>query len=103
MVATDRATLRGFMWSVADNSSGLSWHQAIRYCRDMNVAGFHDWALPSIDDLQDIFDKSPSREAAASHVKAPLTLTGWQRSATLAQQPGDSGLNRAICIRRLQN
>jgi hypothetical protein len=110
----------GLMWLSSDNGSGLSWHQAIRYCEELRVAGFKDWELPAIDHLQSIFNTAPSNDGGF-HVRGPLKLTGWQWSATPGQQPGegwafdfgdggrasvaagDSGLNRAICVRRLQN
>lgn len=104
------------MWTAADNGSGLSWSQAQRYCRELALSGFSDWTLPSIDDLQGIFESAHNE--GGFHVKGPLKLTGWQWSATPGSQKGegwaldfgdggrasvaagDSGLNRALCIRR---
>ena len=104
-----------FMWTAADNGSGLSWLQAQRYCRDLRLEGFRDWKLPSIDQLQGIVGSADPR--ATYRVKGPLRLTGWQWSSTPGKQEGegwaldfgdgarasvaagDSGLNRALCIR----
>ena len=106
------------MWTAADNGSGLSWNQALRYCRELTLAGFNNWTLPSIDDLQHIFDNTHNE--GGYHVKGPIKLTGWQWSATPGTQEGegwaldfgdggrasvaagDSGLNRALCIRRFE-
>lgn len=103
------------MWTAADNGSGLSWLQAQRYCRNLHLAGFHDWKLPAIDDLQSLVGKSESE--STYRIKAPIKLTGWQWSSTAGVQDGegwaldfgdggrasvaagDSGLNRALCIR----
>ncbi len=103
------------MWTAADNGSGLSRSQAQRYCRELSLAGFKDWTLPSIEDLQGIFDNTQTQ--GAYHVRGSLKLTGWQWSATPGAQEGegwaldfgdggrasvadgDSGLNRALCIR----
>jgi hypothetical protein len=103
------------MWTVADNGSGLSWSQALRYCSELSVAGFRDWALPAIEDLQGIFE--PALNQGGFHVKGPFKLTGWQWSSTPGAQKGegwafdfgdggrasvaagDSGLNRALCVR----
>jgi hypothetical protein len=105
------------MWTLADNGSGLSRSQAIRYCRELNLAGFKDWTLPSIDDLQGIFDNSQNE--GTYHVRGPFKLSGWQWSNTPGTQEGegwafdfgdggrasvaagDSGLNRALCIRHV--
>jgi Protein of unknown function (DUF1566) len=103
------------MWTAADNGSGLSWLQAQRYCRDLTLAGFHNWTLPSIDDLQGMVGATDSQ--STYRIKAPIKLTGWQWSSTPGKQAGegwaldfgdggrasvaagDSGLNRALCVR----
>ena len=103
------------MWTAADNGSGLSWIQAQRYCRDLTLAGFHNWTLPSIDDLQRLVGGADSQ--SAYRIKAPIKLSGWQWSSTPGKQggegwaldfgdggrasvaAGDSGLNRALCVR----
>lgn len=103
------------MWKAADNGSGLSWLQAQRYCRDLRMAGFKDWTLPSIDQLQGIVASADPR--ATYRVRGPLKLSGWEWSSTPGKQAGegwaldfgdgarasvaagDSGLNRALCVR----
>jgi Protein of unknown function (DUF1566) len=103
------------MWTVADNGFGLSWGQAVRYCRELTLAGLRNWTLPSIEDLQAIFDRT--HDQSGYHVKGPIKLSGWQWSATPGAQQGegwaldfgdggrasvaagDSGLNRALCVR----
>jgi len=105
------------MWTAADNGSGVSWLQAQRYCRDLTLAGFHNWTLPSIDDLQGLVGGADSQ--SAYRIKAPIKLTGWQWSSTPGKQDGegwaldfgdggrasvaagDSGLNRALCVRQV--
>ena len=104
------------MWTAADNGSGVSWIQARRYCRDLRLAGFHDWKLPSIDDLQGLVGGAEIQ--GGYRIKAPIKLTGWQWSSTPGKQEGegwaldfgdgarasvaagDSGLNRALCVRQ---
>lgn len=104
------------MWTTADNGSGLSWSQAGRYCRELTLDGFRDWTLPSIDELQQLFG-GPGN-ANGYHIVGPIKLTGWQWSSTAGQQEGegwvldfgdgarasvaagDSGLNRALCVRQ---
>ena len=104
------------MWTAADNGSGVSWLQAQRYCRDLALDGFHNWMLPSIDDLQVLVAADTQ---SAYRIKAPIKLTGWQWSSTRGKQKGegwaldfgdggrasvaagDSGLNRALCVRHV--
>lgn len=103
------------MWTAADNGSGVSLIQAVRYCRRLNLSGFDDWTLPTIDDLQRIVGDAENQKAY--RLKAPLKVTGWQWSSTPGVQEGegwaldfgdgarasvaagDSGLNRALCVR----
>jgi hypothetical protein len=106
------------MWTAVDNGAGLSWSQAIRYCRELTLAGFKDWTLPSIDDLQQVSESAANENGY--RIRGPIKLSGWQWSATPGQQAGegwaldfgdggrasvpagDSGLNRALCVRRSQ-
>jgi Protein of unknown function (DUF1566) len=103
------------MWTAADNGSGVSLSQAVRYCRRLTLSGFEDWTLPSIDDLQRLFGGPDSR--TGYRIKGPIKLSGWQWSSTPGTQAGegwaldfgdgarasvaagDSGLNRALCVR----
>jgi hypothetical protein len=113
-VWTDPQTNR--VWAVSDNGSGISLSQANRYCGDTAIGGFRDWTLPTIDELQQLFD--PAAERDGRHIRGPIKLTGWEWSSTPGQQEGegwvldfgdgarasvaagDSGLNRALCVRR---
>jgi hypothetical protein len=107
------------MWTAADNGLGLSRSQAVRFCRQLTLGGFRDWTLPSIDELQRIFGGPESQ--VGYHITGPIKLTGWQWSSTSGKQDGegwaldfgdggrasvadgDSGLNRALCIRHASN
>jgi hypothetical protein len=104
------------MWTEADNGIGVTASQAAYYCRALKVGGHRDWALPTIDELQHLFGGPPN--ASGYHIAAAIKLTGWQWSASPGQQrgeqwaldfgdgarasvvAGDSGLNRALCVRR---
>jgi len=103
-------------WNLADNGSGLSWGQAQRYCRELTLAGFKDWTLPGIEDLQRL--STATANDNGYRIRGPIKLSGWEWSATPGTQAGegwsfdfgdggrasvaagDSGLNRALCMRR---
>ena len=104
------------MWPTADNGSGVTWSQASYYCRSLALAGHQDWTLPSIDDLHRLFGGPANQNGF--HITAPIKLTGWEWSSSEGKEPGeqwsldfgdgarasvvggDSGLNRALCVRR---
>jgi hypothetical protein len=80
----------GLMWAGKDNGRDLTWGKAVKYCRNLRLAGNADWRLPSIGELEGIYDKDanapglmgPSGKGAPStwHVKGNLFLTGMQWS-----------------------
>lgn len=102
------------MWATADSGSGVSFTQAAIFCRASSLAGYHDWRLPSIDELQTLFG-GPADEGG-HHVLGPVKLTGWIWSSSPGRESGerwgldfgdggraslvmgDSGLNRALCV-----
>jgi len=124
---TDPAT--GLMWTKKDNGSDVNWNQASAYCSNLQLAGYIDWRLPTIEELQGIDDPNISSHVVfdngsegSVHVKGNLKLTGghpW--SSTQGAAPGkpyqvvwsfhfgqEKALNstiffadsRALCVRR---
>ena len=89
---TDRDT--GLMWAKKDNGSDASWNQARDYCTNLQLAGYNDWRLPTIEELQGIDDSSASVQAVFDegsivgvHVKGNLKLTGWLWSSSQGDAP----------------
>jgi len=81
----------GLMWAGKDNGKDVSWKKAMKYCRDLRLAGYSDWRLANIGELQGIYDRNldPSgmigKEkgwAFPDRVKGNLYLTGNQWSST---------------------
>ncbi len=82
---TDPST--GLMWAGKDNGRDVSWNKAMNYCRDLRMAGYSDWRLANMAELQGIYDKtanapglagSGNRRSVTWHVKGNLFLTGNQ-------------------------
>jgi hypothetical protein len=85
----------GLMWAGKDNGDKeVNWHQAMKYCRNLRLAGYSDWKLATVDELQGIYDKdanSPGKnprsrfheaEPMNFHVKGGLFLSGTQWSSS---------------------
>jgi hypothetical protein len=90
---TDPATR--LMWTKEDNGSDVDWNQAREYCSNLKLAGYSDWRLPTIDELQGIDDPSvdtpvvfDNGTAWTVHVKGNLKLTGWHWSSSQGNHPG---------------
>ncbi len=58
LTVTDAGT--GLMWEKATGNSGtsLTWENAIQYCESLDLAGYTDWRLPTVSELQTLVDYS---------------------------------------------
>jgi hypothetical protein len=63
---TDRAT--GLMWMQSDSRRTMNWEQALQYAEDLQFAGYDDWRLPNVKELQSIVDyrRAPDARAASA-------------------------------------
>lgn len=81
----------GLMWAGKDNGKDVSWKGAMKYCRNLRLAGYSDWRLPNMAELQPIYDKTANAPGLSGpqkkprtdtwHVKGNLFLTGNQWSS----------------------
>lgn len=53
---TDTST--GLMWLAEDSSSPMDWQEALSWCEDLEFAGYDDWRLPDVKELQSLVDYS---------------------------------------------
>jgi hypothetical protein len=111
--------LTGLMWPLRDSGTRIGRNEAGDYCAALHLGGYSDWRLPTIDELQGIYDPAlsvPSEGYGVQHVKGSLQLSGWEWSSTpdngdawhfafflgerFSHQDGVSDQGRAICVRR---
>jgi len=80
----------GLRWAGKDNGRDVSWKGAVKYCRNLRLAGYSDWRLATIDELRGIYEKTANAPGLAGmhdddptiwHVKGNLFLTGDQWSS----------------------
>jgi hypothetical protein len=71
---TDPAT--GLMWSGNDSGDVVNWNEAVGYCRNLSLAGHSDWRLPSIEELQAIFDPGSAASFASEGMTFPYHIKG---------------------------
>lgn len=85
---TDPST--GLMWAGKDNGKGLSWKGAVKYCRNLRLAGYPDWRLATRAELGEIYDRKANAPGLAGsgketpftwRVKGNLFLTGDEWSS----------------------
>lgn len=77
----DRST--GLMWTRKDNGSDVNEVQADVYCSKLQLAGYSGWRLPTMEELQGIYDPDVTVQAPFDngltynvHIKGNLMLTG---------------------------
>jgi len=58
---TDNST--GLMWEQDDNTEGIDWTAALAYAEGSEFAGYSDWRLPNVKELQSIVDYGYSPSA----------------------------------------
>ena len=60
------------MWQRDDDGIKKNWEEAEKYCKGLQLNGYKDWRLPSIDELMTIVDKerfAPAINRAAFECK----------------------------------
>jgi hypothetical protein len=67
---TDNA--KGLMWMQNDSNAGLTWEDALNYAENLKYAGYSDWRLPDVKELQSIVDYSCSPGTTNSAAIDPL-------------------------------
>jgi hypothetical protein len=56
-------TKTNLMWAAKDNGSDIKWQDAKFYCENYHGGGYTDWRLPTLDELEGLYDASKSRPA----------------------------------------
>lgn len=54
---TVQDTATGLMWAARDNGKDITWETAEQYCSNYRGGGYTDWRLPTLDELEGLFDK----------------------------------------------
>lgn len=77
----------GLTWPAKDNGKAVTWHTAMKYCRNLRLGKYADWRQPTLDELASLVDKTPPDPERVGgtetlsinigrHVKGNLSLTG---------------------------
>jgi len=67
---TDQAT--DLMWIQDDSGEGMTWQEALEYAENKEFAGYNDWRLPNIKELESIVDYQGAPGATSSAAIDPV-------------------------------
>lgn len=70
---SDNAT--NLMWMQDDSGEGMNWEDALNYAEHKEYAGYSDWRLPNVKELQGIVDYTRSPETTNSAAINPIFNT----------------------------
>jgi len=84
----------GLIWQQGDeqNDSGRNWQQALDYCADLDLAGHHDWRLPTVEELRTLVDPGRSDPTINTRYFPDCYSYHYWSSSTSATNPDDAWL-----------
>jgi hypothetical protein len=84
---TDPAT--GLMWALKEDGANVTWQQAANYCQNLTLGDLSGWRLPTVDELQGIYDPGANVNGHY-HVKGNLQISEGQWSNSQGSVSGQA-------------
>ncbi len=81
-------SITGLMWQQEDDNTTRTWEAAITYCEDLTLAGYGDWRLPNINELESIADDTVFSPAIDTVAFPNTNSSGYWSSTTFAFSTG---------------
>lgn len=69
----------GLMWQQSDDGVSRNWGDALAYCEGLSMAGFDDWRLPNVTELERVSRCQKNGEPIAWHWKS----TYWSSTTSV--------------------
>jgi hypothetical protein len=82
---TDR---NGLTWQRQDDGVARNWADALSYCEHLTLAGYSDWRLPNIKELESLTDDRRHTPAIDGDAFPQTKTAGYWSSTSLADNPG---------------
>jgi hypothetical protein len=65
----------GLMWTQAPSPTALSWTGAIQYAESLTTAGYTDWRLPTVKELESLVDITQATATTTAAAKTAINRT----------------------------
>jgi hypothetical protein len=59
-------TKTNLMWAAKDNGRDIEWQDAKFYCENYHGGGYKDWRMPTLDELEGVYDGRKARPAVCT-------------------------------------
>ncbi len=77
-------------WALTTNGENMKWPDAVEYCENLELAGHSDWRLPTLDELQGLYDPAA---ASGKSIRSPFSINDcclWS-GESLVDRAADDG------------
>lgn len=101
----------GLHWTTRDNQADIGWHKATTYCHELVLDKSSSWRLPTIEELEGIFDERGYRGPLSVKISRASSWSSTRDGSSAALyfdfnygRQGSSALEmssdlRALCVR----
>ena len=83
---TIKDNLTGLIWQKVPNSDTLTWENSLIYAEGLSLAGFTDWRLPNIKELQSINDERIVNPSVSTTYFSTIGVKKYWSSTSLPNQ-----------------
>lgn len=81
------ALANGLTWQRQDDGIGRNWTDALAYCEDLDLAGYNDWRLPDVKELESLTDDRRHTPAIDAEAFPRTKTAGYWSATTLVDNP----------------
>lgn len=77
-------------WALSTNGENIKWPAAVEFCENLELAGHSDWRLPSLEELQGLYDPDA---VSGQGIRSPFAIEDcclWS-GESLIERPADDG------------
>ena len=83
LTVTDTGT--GLVWQKADDNLDRTWEEALNYCENLDLAGYNNWRLPDVKELESIASDTSVNPAIDTNVFSSQSAAYWTSTTSIIE------------------